>query len=120
MLAAERLLAAHSGFRAPLVLRQEVYNAVFTVERRGLIPPAVAERAIREFEDLSIEYSDHPSWVPRAREIALRFRQPSIFDAIYLVCAEDLGSELWTCDRRFVASFGALRPANLRLCPDDV
>ena len=32
----------------------------------------------------------------------------------------DLRCDLWTCDRKFVASFGGLRPSNLKLCPDDV
>ena len=93
---------------------------MFRGERQGNLAPDEAEQVLGELFSLPIEYSWDPEWLPRARRIALRFRQPNIFDAIYLVCADDLRCDLWTCDRKFVASFGALRPTNLKLCPDDV
>ncbi|MBI5948099.1 MAG: type II toxin-antitoxin system VapC family toxin [Chloroflexi bacterium] len=77
------------------------------------------ESAVRDFDALSIQLVDSAEWVDRALVIARRFDQSNIFDAMYLACAEDLDAELWTCDRRFAASFGPSRPQRLLLCPAD-
>ncbi len=118
--AADSLLyAPTSEIVAPALLRQETFNAGWRLTRRGLLAAADFESAIRDFDALPIEFVDSPDWVGRALAVARRFDQPNIFDAIYLACAEDLDAELWTCDRRFVASFGANRPRRVFLCPVD-
>ncbi len=117
--------ATHAVLRAgtlfaPAILRQEFFNAAWRAERRGLLPAAGLDTVLRDFDALPIEFVDSPDWVGRALAVARRFDQPNIFDAIYLACAEDLDADLWTCDRRFVASFGADRPQRVFLCPVDV
>jgi predicted nucleic acid-binding protein len=113
------LRKAHTIF-GPTVLRQEFYNAVHRGVRRGTMSADAAVRCITRFTDANIQESYQPEWIARAYEVAQRFRQPRIFDAIYYVCAEDLGVELWTADRKFVETFGLDRPGWLRLCPDDL
>lgn len=104
---------------APSIMRGEFYSAVLKLERRGNHDRMLSDASIAGFESLGIEHLSHDDWVPRAFAYARR-HQHSVFDAIYLACAEDLDAELWTCDARFVRSFGADRPARLKLCPDDV
>jgi len=118
--AREILLDIEFELLAPAVLRQEFTNAVWHLERRRVMIGSEADTALAEFERLPILFMNADSWVPRALAMARRYDQPRIFDAIYLACAEDLGVDLWTCDRRFVQSFGADRPPRLKLCPDDL
>lgn len=105
---------------APSILRQEFTNAVWRLQRRGSLTAEQADNSLREFGYIPMEIVDAEGWIPRALAITRRFDQPRIFDAIYLACAEDLGVDLWTCDRRFVQSFGRERSPLLKLCPDDL
>lgn len=105
---------------APQLLRYEVANAVRQLVRRGHLLSPEAAVAFSGFADLEIGFVDSPGWPERAFLIAQQFGHGAIYDAIYLACAEDLGAELWTRDRRFVESFGDARPPLLRLYPDDI
>ncbi len=118
--ALEAVTAARGSIVAPTILYQEFVNAGYRLERRTAISSAALDRAIRAFDALQIEFIWDDEFVRRALEIARAHRQTQIFDAIYLACAEDLGFDLWTCDRRFVQSFGRERSALLKLCPDDL
>ncbi|MFN0148973.1 MAG: type II toxin-antitoxin system VapC family toxin [Dehalococcoidia bacterium] len=105
---------------APTILRQEFANAAWKLERRGRITRDEVDIWIATLDEMGITFVEQIRYIPTALATARRFGQPRIFDAIYLACADDLGAELWTCDRRFVNSFGAERPSNLKLCPDDI
>lgn len=106
---------------APDLLRQEIANASLRLERRGLATSGQAEAVLQALvDDIAVTFLHDPSWVVRAIAVARRFAQARIYDAIYLACAEDLGAELWTRDRRFAESFGDARPPLLRLYPDDI
>jgi len=102
------------------VAGQEFVKAVWKLERRGVATSVEVNRAIEQFWRLDAKYVDSRDWPIHSLAIARRYRQARMFDAIYLACAEDLGAELWTCDRRFVLSFGGERPGMLKLCPDDL
>ncbi|MGI8925082.1 MAG: type II toxin-antitoxin system VapC family toxin [Tepidiformaceae bacterium] len=104
----------------PQLARQEFVNAVWRLERRGVISRVGANVALGHFARLSARYVDSPAWIDKTLATARLFGQPRIYDAIYLICAEELDADLWTADRRFVASFGSARPARVRLLPDDV
>lgn len=107
-------------FAAPHLLTYEIANTAHQLIRRGSITASEAVEALDIFRRIPIHFVDAPGWSSRAFSIAQQFRQRAIYDAIYLACAEDLDAELWTRDRRFVASFGGTRPALLRLYPDDL
>ncbi len=113
------LLRADRTWSAPHILRQEFFNAVRRAENRRLITLREADDALNRFERLAIEFLSDEAWVPRALALSRRYNQRGIFDAIYFVCASDLGVQLWTADGRFVRSFGVERPANLRFAPED-
>lgn len=116
---AAELLLPTEDIVLPDLFQQESLNLIFRAERRGLVPLDEAASLRSRLAALKCTYVRTQPFLDRAYEIARRFRQPDIYDAIYLVCAQDLDADLWTCDRKFVASFGAHRPANLKLCPDD-
>lgn len=117
---AEEVLLGASRLFGPPLLRLEFRNAIYRLERRGILAQEEVERLREQFEAAHMSIVDSPAWLDRAMALARRFKQPAVYDAIYLACAEDLGADLWTCDARFVRSFGIQRPARLRLCPDDV
>lgn len=117
---AERLLASGRDLFAPGLVRMEFHNLVHRLNRRQLLTTGEADTRLSRLEALAISIVEEPSWLSRATLTARRYNQPHIYDAIYLACAEDLDVDLWTCDARFVRSFGADRPARLKLCPDDV
>ncbi len=117
---AEHLLGWGGEVVVPTLFMQETLSAIFKAERRGNVSSESADEARIRLGGLRHESLEPARFLDRAYEIALRFRQSDIYDAVYLVCADDVGAELWTCDRKFVASFGRQRPANPKLCPDDV
>lgn len=105
---------------APPLLGYEIANAAHQLALRGRLGRADALESVRAFAALPIQIVHDPRWVSRSFEIATEFGQRATYDAIYLACAEDVGAELWTRDRRFVESFGDRRPRALRLFPDDM
>ena len=104
----------------PEISRQEFYNAALKLLSRGLMTTSAAEDCLSSLDSLGIHFADDPSWLPRSFARATRFGQPNVFDGVYLCCAEDAGTELWTADARFVRSFGRERPERLRLYPEDL
>ena len=119
--AAQRFLVESRGtLVAPEFLLHEVANAAWQLRKRQRITREQVTRSFIEFERLGLEIVDSRHWALRAFALAEQFTLPAVYDAIYLACAEDLDAELWTCDRRFVASFGPERPEQLKLCPDDL
>jgi predicted nucleic acid-binding protein len=117
---AETVLQQMARPFAPAMIRLEFYNTVHRLLRRGSLTFEEAEARRAKFEDFDIVLLDDRSWAQRASAVSRRYNQSHIYGAIYLACAEDLDAELWTCDARFVRSFGTQRPARLKLCPHDV
>lgn len=108
------------GVCAPDIMRGEVLNTLLGLRRRRILEDTQLDGIVQTISGFAIKSLSHPDWPDRALAIARRFSQGSIFDAVYLACAEDLDAELWTADRRFVNSFGLARPERLKLCPDDL
>jgi predicted nucleic acid-binding protein len=102
------------------IARHEFTNAVHRLARRSVLSTPRADDTLQRFDRLDLQLVTTGHLVTTALATARRYNQARIYDAIYLATAEELGLELWTCDRRSVNSFGADRPPLLRLCPDDV
>ena len=118
---AEALVKLYEGdIWGPPLLRLEFYNTLLRLERRRVLAATEVPILLERFESLDIELIDDERWAESALRVARRYNHAHVYDAIYLACAEDLDAELWTCDARFVRSFGSDRPARLKLCPDDV
>jgi hypothetical protein len=78
-------------------------------------PPPRDILILASFARAPIEYAREPAWVNRALEIARAANLSTIYDALYLACAETLDADLFTSDRQFCDAFGATLPARVKL-----
>ncbi len=117
---AAELLSQPAALFAPPVLEQEFTTLTWRLELRGSASETECSAVLRAFAAFDIAVAAPVDSVARALAVARRFKQPAIFDALYFVCAEALSAEMWTCDRRFVRSFGKSRPPWLYLIPEDI
>jgi predicted nucleic acid-binding protein len=76
--------------------------------------PEVRE-ALEGFWSLPIRFSWSQSWVTRALEIARSVGLSTVYDSIYLACADEYDAALLTCDESFCGAFGADLPARVKL-----
>ena len=67
------------------------------------------------FDRLPIEYLWEPRWIERAFDIAEAAGQSTVYDSVYLACAESFGFELVTCDARFAAAARPVSRTAIRL-----
>lgn len=92
------LLAAHAEFCAPWLLWAEFRNILIVNERRGRLPPGMADQLIEAVEGLGIALDTAPS---PAGVLALARRHGlTVYDALYLDLALRRGAVLATLDTR--------------------
>jgi len=96
------LLAEEEPIAAPWLLWAELRNILVVNERRGRIPPGIAELAVEAVEGLGIALDTAPSG-PGVLELARRHRL-TVYDALSLELALRVQGRLATLD-------GALRQA---------
>ena len=100
---------AHRRLIAPVVLLSEVTNAVYQHERRGMLSRRQADEALALFLALPFEFVSNDAIytdaVSHAREHAMR----ATYDSQYAVLAEQLETDLWTGDAKFVHSLRGTR-----------
>ena len=109
------LLATRSRIVAPVLLEAEFASVLQKLGARGRLTRDDRVALWTDFEDLSIEFLWHPSWVRRAMAIAEAAGLSKVYDAIYLACAEAFGFELITCDARFARAAQPVTTAAIRL-----
>ena len=100
---------------APNLLQAEFVSTVRRLERRRVLADREVAGALSSFALAPIEFAWEPAWVDRALEIARDMNLSTIYDAIYLACAETYDADLFTCDRQFCAAFGDPLPARVKL-----
>lgn len=92
------LAAAHPEFHAPWLLWAELRNILIVNERRGRLPPGLADQVIEAVEGLGIVLDTAPS---NAGVLTLSRRHGlTVYDAIYLDLALRRGAVLATLDVR--------------------
>ena len=96
------LLAEEEPIAAPWLLWAELRNILVVNERRGRIPPGIAELAVEAVEGLGIALDTAPSG-PGVLDLARRHRL-TVYDALSLELALRVQGRLATLD-------GALRQA---------
>ena len=99
----QRIARGGESLHAPHLLDLEVAQAFRRLARDGTIPAHRADAAIYDLMELNIERYDH---FPLLSRIWGYRHNLSIYDATYLVLAEDLGAALFTCDRRLASAPG--------------
>ncbi len=85
---------------APTLLYYEVTNALYRYRRQGLMSLSSVRLALKAALSLPLHLYDETDLHQRAVDLAERFPLPATYDAHYLALAEQLGTELWTADRR--------------------
>jgi predicted nucleic acid-binding protein len=68
------------------------------------------ERALADFLRLGVELLSPAGLYPQALAFAHRHRLPNIYDALYVVLAQMLGTELWTDDQALLNALGPSAP----------
>jgi predicted nucleic acid-binding protein len=91
---------ANQQLAAPTLLRYEVVNAFYRYEKQGTISRDAVHAALKAALALPIHYYGEAGLHVHALLLAERFSLPAAYDAHYLALAEQLGTELWTADKR--------------------
>ncbi len=106
---ARHLAERADELHAPDLLIAEVGNVVWKRCLRDDIEPRQAAGILHSITNLPIRLHPSRGLAMEALRIALRLHHP-LYDALYLACAERLGSLLVTADARLL---GALRDSDL-------
>ncbi len=104
--AMDRLLEADADWAAPRLWLDEFLNVLATYERNGFLAPdevtPILNDALALMQGSSYE-------IPPERILAVARRTGcSAYDSQYIALAEDLGTKLYTCDKRILAGCGGL------------
>ncbi len=86
---------------APYLLPFEVANALHRKVLRGELSVADSTRMIAQLLSSRLELHQTAELHARALELASEFQQGAVYDAHYLVLAEEFSCELWTADQKF-------------------
>ena len=86
---------------APAFFNSEVDSAVCKRVHEGKLTRAQASRAFDGLDKLHVQLLSQPRLRSRARELALRFHQRTVYDTGYAALAELRGCEFWTADKPF-------------------
>lgn len=100
--AMDRLLAEDKEWAAPRLWLDEFLNVLSTCERNGLLS---SEQVTPILNDALTLMHGSSYEVPPERVLAVARRTGcSAYDSQYVALAEDLGTKLYTCDRRVLAN----------------
>jgi len=104
--AMDRLLEADADWAAPRLWLDEFLNVLATYERNGFIFPGEVTPILNDALALMQESSYE---IPPERILAVARRTGcSAYDSQYIALAEDLGSKLYTCDKRILTACDGL------------
>ena len=113
----DRALALHQAgsavgrpMVAPMLLPNEVANAIYQQLRRELITEPEADTAIATFPRFGVDLLAPANLVRQAYDLARAHQLRAVYDSLYVVLAQRLGADLWTADRRLLKSIGAVAP----------
>ncbi|MBU3730767.1 MAG: type II toxin-antitoxin system VapC family toxin [Beijerinckiaceae bacterium] len=97
-----RLIEASNDFFAPFLFWAEIRNVILVSERRGLILPEAASRAMSAIERLDVTFDITPS----SHDVYNFSKQYglSIYDSLYIELAHRKHAHLCTLDRKMRAA----------------
>lgn len=96
--------AAGEELVAPSLIFYEVANALYQMQKSGIIAPDDAQASLQFAFELAIRVYGDATLHVHALEIAGRVRLSATYDAHYLALAEQLNVEFWTADERLYNS----------------
>jgi predicted nucleic acid-binding protein len=86
---------------APPIFSAEVDSVIRRRVHDGLLNAAKAKPAQALLDRAPVQIRTHAELRRRAREIAERFNQRTVYDATYAALADLFGAEFWTADKVF-------------------
>jgi predicted nucleic acid-binding protein len=95
---------------APPLFRNEVVNALYRRLRRTLLQESRADAMVTRFFDFDVQVRDLPGLLQEAYAFAKRHEFGAIYDSLYVVLARDLGTLLWTDDRKLINAVASAAP----------
>ena len=97
-------VAGEDTFVAPPLLYPETISAVRRLAHRGLLTEGESSDIVEDFLALEIPTPQPRGLYRHAFSLAVRYRQPRVYDACYLALAEQLSCQLLTLDERLYNS----------------
>ncbi len=94
---------------APDLLISEVGNILWKKVRKGEIPPDYARSAVRDLVNGGFALYSSVNLIHAAVELGIELGHP-VYDCLYLVLAQKLGTQLVTADRRFINRLATTSP----------
>ncbi len=85
----------------PPLLEYEVESNLQRRLYQKRAPVAAVDASLSAFYAVGVQIATHPDLVRHARDLARRFRQGRIYDALYAALADLRGCELWSADKAF-------------------
>ncbi|BAZ13770.1 hypothetical protein NIES4071_56100 [Calothrix sp. NIES-4071] len=83
---------------APTFAWAEVGSVLRKKTRAGSITIQEAQEIFEDFCELPVDYIDTQAIRVRAWNIAVDYGLPTLYDAVFLACAESFSAEFWTAD----------------------
>lgn len=86
---------------APAFAWTEIGSVLRKKIRAGLLSPEEGSGCFADFCQLPIDYIDTAQIKARAWEIASQYQMPTLYDAVFLACAESVvgDCQFWTADK---------------------
>ncbi len=91
---------------APFLFPFEVTAVMRKVSYRGLLDPALGEKALKKGLEFDVKLQTFPGIHERAWALATQLNRPTAYDAHYLALAEHVGCAFWTADQRLFNAVG--------------
>jgi len=82
----------------------EVGSVLLKKVRRGLLTTEESQACFKDFQQLPLEFIEHPDLRNKAWAIATEHDLGTLYDAAFLACAEHCSAEFWTADQALVNS----------------
>lgn len=95
----------------------EVGSVLLKKVRRKLLTAEESQACFEDFQQLPLEFIEHPVLRNKAWAISAEHDLPTLYDAAFLACAEHYGAEFWTADQALVKSLSP-RPTYVCLLAD--
>ncbi len=95
---------------APSLIYYEVANALYRLRRFGHLGADAADLTLEAALALPLQLQSRPDLYRPAMALAQRFALGACYDAHYLVLAQDLETDFWTCDGRLARAVGKHLP----------
>ncbi len=89
---------------APCFAWTEVGSVLRKKVRHGLLTVEESLACFEDFQQIPLEFIDHPDLRSKAWAIASKYDLPTLYDAAFLACSERCGAEFWTADQVLVNS----------------